>query len=44
MVICGLAAPKLDFARAPGMLDMGGFDVVVPDIIDQFVEDKLDTV
>lgn len=42
MVLCGLTAPKLDFAKAKGMLDIGGFDATVPDIINKFVTDQLD--
>ncbi|KAH3799525.1 RNA-binding protein RO60-like isoform X2 [Dreissena polymorpha] len=43
MVLCGLAAPKLDFAQASGMLDIGGFDATVPSLIHQFITGKLDT-
>lgn len=42
MVLCGLNAPRLDFAKAGGMLDIGGFDATVPEIINKFITDKLD--
>ncbi|XP_045201406.2 RNA-binding protein RO60-like [Mercenaria mercenaria] len=42
MVLCGLNAPRLDFAKAAGMLDIGGFDATVPEIIYRFITDQLD--
>ena len=42
MILCGLNAPRLDFAKAPGMLDIGGFDATVPDIINKFITNQLD--
>ena len=41
MVICGLTSPKLDFADAAGMLDIGGFDPTVPTLIHRFIQGEL---
>lgn len=41
MVICGLTSPKLDFADAAGMLDIGSFDPTVPTLIHRFIQGEL---
>ena len=41
MIICGLTSPKLDFADAKGMLDIGSFDPTVPTLIHRFILGEL---
>ncbi|KAL3870589.1 hypothetical protein ACJMK2_038638 [Sinanodonta woodiana] len=41
MIICGLLSPKMDFADAEGMLDIGGFDTTVPEVIHKFLNGEI---
>ncbi|KAK3605257.1 hypothetical protein CHS0354_037658 [Potamilus streckersoni] len=41
LIICGLLSPKMYFADEVGMMDIGGFDATVPEVIYKFIDGEI---